>query len=99
MPKSRWGQSADIRALVLHVPRDLNGDSAGSGKVIVEARENLAESLQPTGEQTMRMPILRSAGPRSGRYRRAVAFQDLDLLEIFRQGASHRQPADTCPDH
>jgi len=33
--------------------RDPDGDSAGSGKITFEARENLTESLEATGEQTM----------------------------------------------
>jgi hypothetical protein len=31
--------------------------------------------------------------------RQAVAFQNLDLLEILRQSAGHRQPADSSSNH
>jgi hypothetical protein len=74
---------------------DAHGDGAGSGKITLEARENLTEGSKPAGEQTMRVSILGSAGPRSGGYRQAVAFEDLDPLEVFCQSAGHRQPADS----
>jgi hypothetical protein len=47
----------------LDVLRDPDGDSASSGKVTLEARENLAESLEATSQQTMWVPILGGAGP------------------------------------
>jgi hypothetical protein len=74
---------------------DPHRDSAGSGKIALEARENLTERLEAASEQTMWVPILGSAGPRSGRCRQAVALENLDLLKIFRQSAGHRQPADS----
>jgi hypothetical protein len=62
---------------------DLHGDSAGAGKVTLEARENLTECPEAAREQTMRMPILGSSGARYGGRCQAVAFQDLNLLKIF----------------
>src|SRR5712671_654372 len=92
-------QCADIRPLVLDVLCDLDGDSASSGKVTLEARENLAESLEATSQQTMWVPILGGAGPRSGGCRQAVALEDIDPLKVPCQGAGHRQPADASADH
>jgi hypothetical protein len=42
--------------------------------------------------------ILGGTRPRTGGCRQAVAFQDLDPLEVFCQGAGHRQPADSRPN-
>jgi hypothetical protein len=81
--------------LVLDVSRDPDGDRAGSGEIALEARKNLTERLKAASEQTMWVPILGSTGPRSGGRRQGVAFENLDLLKIFRQSAGHRQPADS----
>jgi hypothetical protein len=43
----------------------------------------------------MWVAILGSTGPRRGGRRQGVAFEDLDLLKIFRQSAGRRQPADS----
>jgi hypothetical protein len=77
---------------------DPHRDSAGSGKITLEAWENLPECPEAASEQTMWVPILRRTGPRSGGCRQPVAFQDLDPLEVFCQSAGDRQPADSCPN-
>ncbi len=61
--KSRIG-STHIRAFIPDVLGELHRNGARLGKVIAEAGENFLERLQPTGEQKMRMPILRRARPR-----------------------------------
>jgi hypothetical protein len=55
--------------------------------------------LEAASQQTMWVPVLGSAGTGSGECRQAVAFQNLDLLEIFHQSAGHRQPADSSSHH
>jgi hypothetical protein len=80
---------------VSDVLRDLHANSTGSRKITLEAWENLAERLQATREQTMRVAILGCPGPRSRRCRQAVALDDLDPFKISRQSAGHRQPADS----
>src|SRR6516162_3201853 len=47
----------------------------------------------------MRVPILGSAGPRDCGARWLVAFEDLDLFEIFYQGSGHRKPAYSGSNH
>jgi hypothetical protein len=74
---------------------DLHANSSGTHKIAFEAWENLAERLQATSQQTMRVPILGCPGPRSRGCRQAVALEDLDPFKIFRQSPGHSQPADS----
>ena len=83
-------QYADIRPLILQFLRDPHGDSSGSGEITLEARENLPESPEAACQQTMRVPVLSSAGPRTGRRCQAVAFQNDHPLEVLCQCAGHR---------
>jgi hypothetical protein len=76
---------------------DLDGDSASSRKIPLEARENLPESLRASSQQTVRVPILGSAGPRGGGCRQAVAFQDLDLLKVFAKAPAIDRPPIPAP--
>ena len=56
-------------------------NGSGSHKITLEIRENLIERLEATGEQTMRVSILGSTGPRGSGCRQAVALEDLDPLK------------------
>ena len=57
------------------------------------------ERPEAASQQTMRVSILGSAGPRTGGRCQAVAFQDLHLLEVLCQSASSRQSADSRSDN
>jgi hypothetical protein len=74
-------------------------DRAGSRQIAFEPWKDLAERFEAAGEQTVGVPILGCAGPRSGESRQAVAFKDLDPLKKLCQGAGHRQPANSRADY
>jgi hypothetical protein len=91
---SLW-QHADIRPLELDIAGKRNGDAARCGQIALETRENPIERAQTAGEQAMGVPILRRAGPRSSGCRQVIAFDDLDPIKIFGQGASGRKPTNS----
>jgi hypothetical protein len=92
-------QNANVRPLILNILCHSHWDGAGSRQIALETQENLTKCPEAASEQPMRVPILGSARPRRSRCREAVALQDLNLLEVFCQGAGHRQAADARPDH
>jgi hypothetical protein len=47
----------------------------------------------------MRVPILRSAGPRSSGCWQVIAFDDLDPFKIIGQGAGGRKPTNSRPNN
>jgi hypothetical protein len=91
---SLW-QHTNIWPLVLDFLCDPHGNSTSFGEITLKARENLTERLKAARKQTMWVPILGSTGARSRGCCQPVAFENLDLLKIWRQGAGHRQPADS----
>jgi hypothetical protein len=48
----------------LNVSHERDRDSAGRGEITPESMENPIERAEAAGQQTMRMAILRRAGPR-----------------------------------
>ena len=58
-PASR--QYADIGPFEPEMSREGLAYSAGSGEIPLETRENPLERAEAAGQQTMRMPVLRSA--------------------------------------
>ena len=89
-PEIPLRQHADIRPLELDISRERDRDSAGCGKIALETGENLIERAKAAGEQAMRVPILRRAGPRSGGCGQPVALQDVDPLKVLGQRAGGR---------
>jgi hypothetical protein len=87
-------QHADIWPFELDLSRERDGDGAGCSEIALEAGENLIERAKAAGEQAMRVPILRRAEPRSGRWTQPVTLQNVDPLKVSGQGAGRRQPAD-----
>jgi hypothetical protein len=62
---------------------DAHGDSPGFGKITFEARKNLTECFEAASQQAVRVSILGGTETRLGACREAVAFKDVDLLEII----------------
>jgi hypothetical protein len=85
--------------LELDVSRKRDRDSAGCSKIAPEARENLVERAKAAGEQTMWVSILRRARKRSGGHWQAVTLEDFNLLKVFGQSSSRRQPPCPGSDH
>ena len=79
----------EIRPLELNVLCDPHRDSASSGKIIREARENFVERPKASGQKCMGVSILRGARPRANTCCEAVPFQDLDSLKAICQGSGH----------
>src|SRR5205807_2453250 len=74
---------ADIRPLELDILRDPHRDSASSGKIIREARENFVERPKASSQKRMGVSILGGARPRADNCREAVPFQNLDPLKAI----------------
>jgi hypothetical protein len=72
-------------------------DSAGSGKIPLEARENLMESLEAASEGSMWVPILGSARLAKRRCRQAVALEDLDRSKYFPRAPAIDSPPIPAP--
>ena len=60
-PKDDGRALANIWSLELDFSRERDGDSAGCGEITLVTGKNLVERAQATGEQPMRVPILRRA--------------------------------------
>jgi GNAT superfamily N-acetyltransferase len=72
---------------------------SGSGKVLLEAREEIAERALAAAEQRVRMPCLRCPGSRGRIEREVVALEHDDPFEIVGERPRRRQSSHSGANH
>ena len=93
------GERVEARHLFTNIGGNTDGRRSDRGKVLIEAREDLAKRLQATGQEPMQLAGLRCARSMRWVIGEPVPFQHDYLFEMLRERTSGREAAHASPDH